>query len=272
VRDALLDRLRLQPAWLELYYGHYLPLQSAIIEAERVGFYIDRGRAERVNVRLSKACERLIDELRDLADDPAFNVRSLPTLQALLFDRWGLPQVEGRSTKEGVLQTLLGDALLGQDHRRFIKTLLEYRGVDKLRGTYCQGILDKLSPDGRLRPNWNIAGTVTGRFSCEAPAINTLPHEGTRAPLTVSNGGRPMPHAPATRPRASASVLTSSSTRAPPTGGPAAVCVAGAPRCACRASVRGDPRHGRRAALDTHTGRYVWHAAGLEPRSGVGCS
>jgi DNA polymerase I-like protein with 3'-5' exonuclease and polymerase domains len=111
-------------------------------------------------------------------------VRSLPALQALLFDRWSLPQVEGRSTKEAVLETLLGDELLGTDARRFLKTLLKYRGVDKLRGTYCQRILDKLSDklsdDSRLGPNWNIGGTVTGRFSCAAPAINTLPHEGTR--------------------------------------------------------------------------------------------
>ena len=87
VRDALLDRLRLQPALLDLYYGHYLALQSAIIEAERVGFYIDQGRARQVNARLSAACDRLAAELRDLADDPQFNVRSLP-------------QVEGRSTKK----------------------------------------------------------------------------------------------------------------------------------------------------------------------------
>ena len=193
VRDALLDRLRLKPYWLDLYYGHYLPLQSAILEAERVGFYIDRGRANLVNARLSAECERLIAQLRDMADDPNFNVRSLPQLQTLLFDRWSLPQVEGRSTQEAVLETLLGDELLGTDQRRFLKTLLEYRGVDKLRGTYCQGILDKLSDDSRLRPNWNIAGTVTARFSCEAPAINTLPHEGTREPLTMSKGGMSAP-------------------------------------------------------------------------------
>ena len=108
VRDALLDRLRLQPGLLDLYYGHYLPLQSAILEAERVGFYIDQDRAQQVNTRLTAECDRLIAELRDLADDPTFNVRSLPQLQTLLFDRWSLPQVDGRSTKEAVLETLLG--------------------------------------------------------------------------------------------------------------------------------------------------------------------
>ena len=181
VSDAILDRLRLQPGLLDLYYRHYLPLQSAILEAERVGFYIDQNRAKQVNTRMTAECDRLIEELRDLADEPTFNVRSLPQLQTLLFDRWSLPQVDGRSTKEEVLQTLLGDELLSTDARRFLKTLLAYRGVDKLRGTYCQGILDKLSDDSRLRPNWNIAGTVTGRFSCEAPAINTRPHAGIRA-------------------------------------------------------------------------------------------
>ena len=229
-----------------------LLLQSAIIEAERVGFYIDRGRAERVNARLSAECRRLAAELRELADDPAFNVRSLPALQALLFDRWGLPQVEGRSTAEAVLQTWLGDELLGTDQRRFLKTLLEYRGVDKLRSTYCQGILDKLSDDSRLRPNWNIAGTVTGRFSCEVPAINTLPHEVTRKPLTLSNRGcpgpPPLPLAPGPRPHAAASGLTSRSTGTLPAGRPAAGCLAGACRCVRRASVWCDPRHGRRAA------------------------
>jgi uracil-DNA glycosylase len=49
VRDALMDRLERNADLMHLYRTHYLPLQRAIIEAERVGFYIDRRRAETVN-------------------------------------------------------------------------------------------------------------------------------------------------------------------------------------------------------------------------------
>jgi DNA polymerase I-like protein with 3'-5' exonuclease and polymerase domains len=49
VRDALMDRLERAPALMALYRTHYLPLQRAIIEAERVGFHIDLSRAEAVN-------------------------------------------------------------------------------------------------------------------------------------------------------------------------------------------------------------------------------
>ena len=169
-------------------------------------------------------------------------MRSLPQLQALLFDRWSLPQVDGRSTKEGVLETLLGDELLGTDARRFLKTLLEYRGVDKLRGTYCQGILDKLSDDSRLRPNWNIAGTVTARFSCEAPAINTLPHEGTREPRPCRTAGIPCRNAPARTRVEAARVGLGIDVEVDvdtPAGRPAAGCLAGACRYVRCTSVRG---------------------------------
>lgn len=59
VREALWERLRLQPALWRLYRQHYLPLQRAIIEAERVGFYIDRRRAEQVDARLRARATRL---------------------------------------------------------------------------------------------------------------------------------------------------------------------------------------------------------------------
>ena len=127
VRDALLDCLRLQPALLDLYYGHYLALQSAIIEAERVGFYIDQGRARQVNARLSAACDRRPRSCGTSADDPQFNVALAAAGGRALDQRSGAGDVWATSCSDRS-PTLLEDAL-------------EYRGVEKLRGTYCQGIL-----------------------------------------------------------------------------------------------------------------------------------
>jgi DNA polymerase-1 len=51
----------------------------------------------------------------------------------------------------------------------------EYRGWSKACAVAYEGYPALLSPDGRLRPNYKLHGTVTGRLSCEKPNLQQIP-------------------------------------------------------------------------------------------------
>jgi len=58
--------------------------------------------------------------------------------------------------------------------------VLEYRGWQKTVSSLYQALLTKLSPDGRIRPNFKLHGTKTTRLSCEDPALQCIPREGNK--------------------------------------------------------------------------------------------
>lgn len=56
-----------------------------------------------------------------------------------------------------------------------VPKLLELRKLEKLRGTYADGLYRHIRPDGRIHPSINIDGARTGRWSVMEPNLQTLP-------------------------------------------------------------------------------------------------
>jgi DNA polymerase-1 len=101
-----------------------------------------------------------------------FNVNSTPQLREILFDRLGLtPQKKtktGFSTDAASLEKLVGE-------HPIIEHLLQYREVEKLRSTYCTGLLAEVGPDGRIHATFNQTVARTGRLSSDAPNLHNIP-------------------------------------------------------------------------------------------------
>lgn len=55
--------------------------------------------------------------------------------------------------------------------------ILKYRGWSKACSSYYKPYQELLSPDGRLRPDYKMHGTVTGRYACEKPNLQQIPKE-----------------------------------------------------------------------------------------------
>lgn len=70
------------------------------------------------------------------------------------------------------------DELLSLTNDDRAKRVLIYRGWQKTTSSNYKAYLDLLHPDGRLRPNFKIHGTKTGRLSCEKPNLQQIPREG----------------------------------------------------------------------------------------------
>jgi DNA polymerase I-like protein with 3'-5' exonuclease and polymerase domains len=58
-----------------------------------------------------------------------------------------------------------------------IKTLLEYRTVQKALTSYGENILTEINPvTGRIHANFHQIGAPSGRFACNSPNVQQVPH------------------------------------------------------------------------------------------------
>ena len=67
-----------------------------------------------------------------------------------------------------------------QDHKDHpaIQSLLEYRKYEKLLTSFGDSILGLVNPvTGRIHPEFNQFGADTGRFSCQKPNVQQIPHD-----------------------------------------------------------------------------------------------
>jgi DNA polymerase I - 3''-5'' exonuclease and polymerase domains len=58
---------------------------------------------------------------------------------------------------------------------KLINLVLSYRVKSKIIGTYIDGILERVDPDGRVRADTNLHGTATGRTSNSNPNLQNIP-------------------------------------------------------------------------------------------------
>jgi DNA polymerase I len=118
------------------------------------------------------------DTLGRLKEDMGINPGSRPQLESALIDRLGLPVVKRTGAgaasfdKNAMIEY---DRLLEAMDNPFAKQLEAYRGWQKAVSGYYKPYVEKLSPDGRLRCNYRLDTTVTGRFSCTEPNLQQIP-------------------------------------------------------------------------------------------------
>jgi DNA polymerase-1 len=112
------------------------------------------------------------DAWEAIADDTV-NLGSPKQLQAVLFDRLGLPKT--RRTKTGY--TTDADALAGlyaQTDHPFLEALLRHRDATRLRVT-ATGLLRSVADDGRIHTTYQQTIAATGRLSSTDPNLQNIP-------------------------------------------------------------------------------------------------
>ena len=101
-----------------------------------------------------------------------FNINSPKQLGEALFGKLGLPA--GKKTKSGYSTNAEVLEKLRYEHP-VAEQVLEYRGVAKLKSTYCDGLLKAIAPDGRIHSSFNQVETRTGRISSAEPNLQNIP-------------------------------------------------------------------------------------------------
>ena len=104
---------------------------------------------------------------------PNTNWNSPQQVKDILFNKLGLASAKvtksgGQSTDKSVLEEL--------SHLHPLpEALLTFRKIAKLRGTYAQGLLGHIRPDGRIHGSLNVDGARTGRTSFNDPNLQNVP-------------------------------------------------------------------------------------------------
>ncbi len=142
-----------------------------LVKLERNGGPIDKIFLVGLQEKYAKEIERVMLEIKqnpavkefEKLYEKEFNPGSVKQLGVVLFELLKLPPVKltdtgNFSTDVEVLKEL-------ESLHEFPKLILELRKMTKLKSTYVDSILEVLDRDGRLRSNFNLQGTTSGRLS-----------------------------------------------------------------------------------------------------------
>ncbi len=156
----------------ELYATIENPLVGVLAEMEHVGIAVDMAELQRLNHHLTSESERLAAELQRVVGRP-FNFNSPVQLRELLYTEKQLaPQ---KKTKTGYSTDAATLLRLRDEWPEFIDPLMQYREMEKLRGTYGTGLMAEVAPDGRIHATFNQTVARTGRLSSDQPNLHNIP-------------------------------------------------------------------------------------------------
>ncbi|MDO6545098.1 DNA polymerase I [Photobacterium sanguinicancri] len=150
-----------------------MPLVPVLSRIERTGVLIDSMLMGAQSSELAVRLDELQQQAYEIAEQE-FNLSSPKQLQAILFEKMGLPILKktpsgAASTNEEVLQELALDYPLP-------KLILEYRSLSKLKSTYTDKLPKMVNPaTGRVHTSYHQAVTATGRLSSSDPNLQNIP-------------------------------------------------------------------------------------------------
>jgi len=157
----------------KLYEDIEIPLISVLSRIERNGVLIDAEMLQQQSTQLTERIADIEKEAHESAGE-AFNLSSPKQIQAILYEKQGLPVLKKTpkgqpSTAEGVLQDLALDYPLP-------KLILEYRSLAKLKSTYTDKLPEEIDKDtGRVHTSYHQAVASTGRLSSTDPNLQNIP-------------------------------------------------------------------------------------------------
>jgi DNA polymerase-1 len=150
-----------------------LGIVPMLIEMRRRGVLLDTGHLSSLDAKIAGKQQAVEAEIERVIGRP-FDVGSPDKVAQLLFHDLGLPP--GRMTDSRKRPSTDEDSLVRlKGMHPVVDLTLEWRGLDKLRGTYLQPLPKLVDADGRLRARTKMTTARTGRLSMEEPNLQTIP-------------------------------------------------------------------------------------------------
>ncbi len=168
--EAELEERGLLPVFRDIE----MPLLPVLARIETRGVLLDTAALGALSRDMEARVGELTAEIHELAGG-AFNIGSPKQLAEVLFDRLQLPL--GRKTKKLRRASTRAEVLedLARLHE-LPRLVLEYRELEKLRGTYVDPLPGLVSPrTGRLHTRLHQSGAATGRLSSSDPNLQNIP-------------------------------------------------------------------------------------------------
>ena len=177
---------------LERIYRLEVEVSRVLTRIERNGVRIDEDKLRQQSAQIGATLVALENKAYELAGQP-FNLNSTKQLGEILFGKMNLPILRktpkgAPSTDEDVLSKLAADYPLP-------RTLLDYRGLAKLKSTYTDKLPKMIDPvTQRVHTDYAQAAVLTGRLASSDPNLQNIPvrtEEGRRirTAFIPSDGG-----------------------------------------------------------------------------------
>ncbi len=173
LHQLLNQGLRQDEKLFPVYRDIEMPLVDVLIDVEQNGVLIDpdmlRKQSREVDGQLQK-----IEQLIYALAGEVFNLSSPKQIQAILFEKLGLPVLRKTatgqaSTAEDVLEELAVDYEIPS-------LILEHRGLNKLMSTYLVKLPQEINAiSGRVHTSYQQAVASTGRLSSTSPNLQNIP-------------------------------------------------------------------------------------------------
>jgi len=156
----------------QVYNGILIPASSFLIDVQDNGVPFDLDRLKFAQQEMQKSIDESIEELYkepkvrefEEAQGKPFNPNSVMQLRSFLFDYVGLKPI-GKKTSTGANSTDAEVLKELAEQHHIPRLILNIRQKSKIKNTYLDKIIPQLDRDGRLRTNFNIHGTTSGRLS-----------------------------------------------------------------------------------------------------------
>lgn len=173
LHQTLKPRLEETGKLASVYREIDLPLVPVLSRMEQRGTLINASTLRQHSQELAERMAELEKEAHEVAGE-TFNLGSTKQLQALFYDKLGLPVIKktpkgAPSTAEPVLQELAHEHELP-------RLILEHRSLSKLKSTYTDTLPELIHHrTGRVHTSYHQAVTATGRLSSSEPNLQNIP-------------------------------------------------------------------------------------------------
>jgi len=149
-----------------------VPVSILLSKMEDRGIKIDVEYLSKLDEEVQKEVESLSKQIFDTVGHE-FNINSPKQLSDILFNELGLKSNKKFSTRESVLNDLVG-------MHPCIEKILEYRELNKVYGTYTNPLLQMAKADSgnAIHTDFKQTGTSSGRLSSANPNMQNLPAQG----------------------------------------------------------------------------------------------
>lgn len=155
-----------------------VPLIHVLQDMEETGIALDSNWCNQLTQQLEQDLVKITEMVNE--QYPGLNPASPKQVAEWLYDKLGLPQINGRGTGSDTIRKL---------NHPIVDLILGYRKAQKMISTYSSK-MPAIAVDGVVHCTYNQYGADTGRFSSENPNLQNIPKDNRFRRMFVARPGK----------------------------------------------------------------------------------
>lgn len=173
LKELFLHKME-QQELVKLFEEIEMPLCKILAKMECKGIGLDKKALTQYGEKIGERLKTLEASIHKEAGEK-FNIGSPKQLGGILFDKMELSPVKKTKTGFSTNVEVLEELKKKYPDKPIIDQVLEQRHLSKLQSTYVNGLLESLTPQGRIHTTFKNTVTTTGRLSSTEPNLQNIP-------------------------------------------------------------------------------------------------